>query len=214
MNRHFKTARARVSNRGPLPRFIGLQPSKKATDQVLPFGSLSELAVGLFLNWAATVMRIAYEPRVIEFEAANDLPRITGWPDFEVVLEGGEIEWVNAKYSESAMRDTERAQLDGFDSHCRAQGHRHRVVYRDQLEQDGFIETIALLRPFGDLTFSEEDLTGVLSIIGGLPPTHLDGWEARTREALLPLDLVYHLLYHQRLPLRRPRERERRLHGW
>lgn len=199
--RHFHTARARVSNRGPLPRFIGLQPTNKAKDEFLPFSSLSELAVGLFLRWAPSVKGIAYEPTEVVFEATADLPRIAGWPDFEVVLDGGEVEWVNAKYSDSGMRDAERTQLDGFDAHCRATGRRHRVVYRDQLEQDGFIETIGLLRPYGDLEFQEADLAGALSILGGLPPTHLEGWEARTREALLPLDLVYHLLYHQRLPL-------------
>lgn len=201
MSRHFKTARARISNRGQLPRFIGLLPTDKSADEVLPFSSLSELAVGLFLDWADSVKVIAYEPREVTFEAANDLPGITGWPDFEATLEGGEIEWVNAKYSESAMRDQERENLHGFDGHCRANGHRHRVIFRDQLEKDGFIETVSLLRPFGHLTYREDDVAGVMSVLGGLPPTHLEGWEARTRKALLPIDLVYHLLYHQRLPL-------------
>jgi hypothetical protein len=201
MSRHFKTARARISNRGPLPRFIGLLPTDKATDGVLPFSSLSELAVGLFLVWADSVKAIAYEPREVAFEAARDLPAVTGWPDFEATLDGGEIEWVNAKYSEPSMREAERAQLDAFDGHCRAKGHRHRVIFRDQLEKDGFVETISLLRPFGLLTYRNEDVDGVMSILGGLPPTHLEGWEARARDAMLPLDMVYHLLYRQRLPL-------------
>ena len=82
ISRHFKTARARISNRGQLPRFIGLLPTDKSADEVLPFSSLSELAVGLFLDWADSVKVIAYEPREVTFEAANDLPGITGWPDF------------------------------------------------------------------------------------------------------------------------------------
>jgi hypothetical protein len=162
---------------------------------------LSELAVGLFLDWATSVKAIAYEPKEVEFEATADLPQVTGWPDFEVVLDGGEVEWVNAKYSEDTLREAERAKLEAFDAHCSVSGRRHSIVYRDELEQDGFIETIGLLRPFGALTFPEQDLAGVLSILGGLPKTHLEGWEARTREALLPLEIVYHLLYHGRLPL-------------
>jgi hypothetical protein len=201
MSRHFKTARARITNRGPLPRFIGLIPTDKASDGVIPFSSLSELTVALFLIWAKSVNAIAYEPRVVTFQATDDLPEITGWPDFEAVLEGGEIDWVNAKYSESSMREDERARLETFDAHCRVNGHRHRVIFRDQLEKDGFIETIGLLRPFGMLNYREGDLDGAMSILGTLPPTHLEGWEARARDALLPLDLVYYLLYHQRLPL-------------
>lgn len=191
-----------MSNRGPLPRFVGVAPSPKAADQVLPFSSISELLVGLFLNWAEFVRHIAYEPRQVVFDATEVLPGVTGWPDFEIVLDGGELEFVNAKYSEAAMRDQEREQLQRFDAHCHARGHRHRIIFREVLERDGFIETIALLRPYGSLTFRDEDIAGAVSILGGLPPTHLEGWEARARDALLPLDLVYHLLYHERIPLR------------
>ena len=97
MTAHLKSPRARVSNRGPLPRFVGVAPSPKAADQVFPFSSISELLVGLFLNWAQSVRHIAYEPREVVFDATHGLPSVTGWPDLDVVLDGGEGEVVNAE---------------------------------------------------------------------------------------------------------------------
>ena len=201
MSKRFKSSRGRISNRGPLPRFIGLIPTSKAGDGVIAFSSISELLVALFLIWSKWVARILYEPRKVTFPATNDLPEVVGWPDFEVVLDGGEIELVNAKYSDASMPEEERSQLANFDAQCQANATRHRVVYRDVLEKNGFIETISLLRPYGLLEFSDSVIAGAMAILGGLPATHLEGWQERAREALLPLDLVYHLLYRQQLPL-------------
>lgn len=201
MGKHYKTNRARVTNKGPLPRFIGLLPTDKAPDGVLVFSSITELLTGIFLAWARAVRRIEFEAREVAFEPTDNLAGVNGWPDYELTLEGGEIEWVNAKYSRSSLRDEEREQLDLFDAHCLASGRRHRIVYRDELERDGFIESILLLRPYGLLPYPNDEIQGALIILGGLPPTHIDGWHLRAREAFLPIDLVYHLLYREQLPL-------------
>ena len=201
VSKHLKSSRGRISNRGPLPRFIGLIPTGKADDGVIAFSSITELLVALFLIWARWVVKILYEPRKVTFTATEDLSEVIGWPDFEVLLDGGEIEFVNAKYSDASMREEERSQLERFDAHCRAHAQRHRVVFRDALEKNGFIETISLLRPYGLLEFPAPVIAGAMAILGGLPATHLEGWQERAREALLPLDLVYHLLYRQQLPL-------------
>lgn len=70
MGRLYRTGRGRVSNAGDLPRFIGLLPSPKADDGVLVYSSVTEMYVGLFLDWSPEVIKIAYEPEALEVSNA------------------------------------------------------------------------------------------------------------------------------------------------
>jgi len=206
MGKHYdQSERARTTNKGPLPRFIGLIPTGKAPTGVLDFSSISELLAAIFLICCAHVRQIRFEARKVTFEKSDDLEEVTGWPDYETTIDGGEIEWDNVKFSESSLRPDEREDLYRFDAHCRQSGLRHRILYRDVLERDGFIQTLMLLRPYGLLRLPERDVERALMILGSLPSTHLEGWQARARESLIPLDLVYHVLFReQRLLTFRP----------
>lgn len=62
MGQLYRTNRGRVSNRGDLPRFVGLLPCSKAPDNVLVYSSLTEMYVGQFLEWSPEVRSITYEP--------------------------------------------------------------------------------------------------------------------------------------------------------
>jgi hypothetical protein len=202
MGKHYdQSERARTTNTGPLPRFIGLIPTDKGPEGVLVFSSITEMLGAIFLIFCKLVRSIKFEPVEVKFEPTGDLSGVIGWPDYETVLDGGEIEWNNLKYSAASLRPDERERLEVFDAHCRISGRRHRILYRDELERDGFIATISLLWRYGRLSFPEADRAGALGVLGGLPPTHLEGWQARAREALIPVDLLYHLLYHEQLPL-------------
>lgn len=202
MSKRYKSPRGRISNRSPLPRFIGLIPTKKSLSGSLAFSSITELYSAIFLIYSRFVEAIEYEAEEISFAATEKLAAITGWPDFTTTLDGGELELVNAKYSRDSLRDEERDTLDLFDAHCKADDRRHRVLYRDELEKNGFIATIMLLRPYGLLTYPPAHCERAISILGSLPPTHLEGWQERARETLIPLDLIYHLIYQQRLAIK------------
>src|SRR5690606_20264714 len=140
----YRTARGRVSNAGDLPRFIGLLPCSKADNGLLPFSSIAELRVAEYLAWSPKVLHIAFEPREISFEALAGLPAVTWWPDFEVILEGGECEWVEAKYAHESLSERQRQKLDLIAAHCERERRRFRVVYRQELEKNGFAGTISL----------------------------------------------------------------------
>lgn len=199
--RLYTTARGRVSNRGDMPRFVGLLPCAKAEDGVLVFSSISELRVAEFLTWSPDVVRIAFEPRKVQFDAHDSLPAVTCWPDFEIVFNSGEIEWVEAKHSEDILSAKEKAHLELIAAHCTREELRYRVIYRTQLEENGFIGTISLLRRYGELLFDEVRLACALSRLKDGGPKDLDGWIEFASSERVPTDLLYHLLYHRRLPL-------------
>ena len=78
MANHRKTARGRIENKGPRPKFTGWVSTTKAgggltfvSDGMLGFRSLSEMMTILFLIWCKTVHWIVYE-------AAEEHGR---WPD-------------------------------------------------------------------------------------------------------------------------------------
>jgi len=198
----FRTARGRVSNAGDEPRYVGRIPCAKAEKGELWFRSVVELCVGQFLAWSPEVQRIFYERRPLSFESVAGLPALTCWPDYEIVLDSGEIEWIEAKASPESLAAEDKARLELIAAHCARESRRYRVIYRSELEKDGFIETISLLRPYGRLTFGPHVLKSAIARLGGYEATHLDGWSDHARAERVPLDVLFHLLYHQHLPLK------------
>lgn len=200
MKRPYKTNLGRVTNTGELPKFIGLHPSIKIEAGHFPYRSITESLVAIFLEWNKDVRRIWYEELELTFEPIDDLPALLCWPDFRVIIDGGEIEWVNAKYSAS-LRDEERAQLELIDAHCARRSMRHRVVFREDLDRNGFIETISLLRRYGLLRCRQANVSKALTALESQGATYLEPWQRRARAAGVAVDLLYFLLYHQQLPL-------------
>jgi len=56
-----------VTNRGQLPVFVGLLPTPKATAGFLPYRSITEMLVALFLEWSPNIQQIQYEERTLEW---------------------------------------------------------------------------------------------------------------------------------------------------
>lgn len=201
MGRKLRSPTRTISNRGELPRFIGQFPCTKGATFPLTFDSLSALLCGVYLEWRPDVVSVAFEPREYEFEETSDLPELTCVPDYEAILDTGELELYEAKYAENDLRDTERTKLELTAAHCRQQGIPYHVIYRDILEKDGFIGTVMLLRPYGQLKFSAETVVGAEKRLSGFDEAELETWRERAQDAGVPTGLLYHLLYHQRLPL-------------
>jgi hypothetical protein len=178
-----------------------MHPSKKMDGGHFPYRSITESLVAIFLEWNKDVRKMWYEGFQLTFEPIDDLPALTCWPDFRAVLDGGENEWVNAKYSRAGLRDEERAQLDLIDAHCARRNERHRVVFREDLERNGFIGTIKLLRKYGSLAYRQANVSKALTALDSQGATYLEPWQRRARAAGVPVDLLYFLLYHQQLPL-------------
>jgi hypothetical protein len=201
MKSPYRTELGMVTNTGELPKFIGLHPSEKMEGGHFPYRSITESLAAIYLEWNKDVRKMWYEGFELTFEPIDNLPALTCWPDFRAVLDGGEIEWVNAKYSRAALRDEERAQLGLIDAHCVRRKVRHRVVFREDLEHNGFIGTILLLRKYGSLTYQQANVSKALTALQSHGATFLEPWQRRARTAGVPVDLLDFLLYHQQLPL-------------
>lgn len=199
--RRYRTPRGQVSNAGDFPRFIGIVPCKKATEGSIVFSSLSEMYVIGFLKWSKRVRRIAFEAAPLRFRAVDDLPALLAWPDFETELDNSEIEWVEAKYSRESLKPKPAAKLTHLAAHCKREQRRFRVVYRKDLEANGFIDTIMLLRQYGELEYSDGTLEAAVNRLSKYPSSYLEHWRKHARHERVPIDVLYHLLYHERLPL-------------
>lgn len=196
----FGTLRGRITNTGDRPRFIGLLPSPKAHNGFLVFGSVTELKVGLYLEWSRTVRQISYERCEVTFEADGDLPALRAFPDFEIELTSGETAWIEAKYSQQLSQKV-REKLAILAEHCHRQHRRFEIITRKDLEQDGFIDTVLLLRPYGQLVFADELVGHAMSALASSQALDLGGWRRLARRQGILIDLLYFLLYHQALPL-------------
>lgn len=190
-----------ISNRGDLPKFIGQFPCAKAEASHLVFDSLSALYCGIYLEWRQDVVSMAFEPHMLTFAAEAGLPELTCHPDYEVILDSGEIEFYEAKYSRDGLRDAEREKLVLTAAHFEQRGIPYKVIYREDLETDGFIDTIILLRRYGLMQYPEGVVEAVAQRLAQVPDATLEAWRSHAAAAGVQTGLLYHLLYHQRLPL-------------
>lgn len=212
MARTLTSPTRKISNKGEYPKFIGHYTCDKSPTGtppfdllgdigVLPFDSISALKCGIYLEWRKDVAKIMFEPRIHKFDASGELQSLTINPDFEVALVDGELEIVEAKYSEESLKDKDREKLALAYAHFKAQGIPYKVVYRQQLEVNGFIETIILLRRYSKLVFGDSTIEAAIKRLQSIEQTDLKTWRKIANSAGISTALLYHLLYHQRLPL-------------
>ncbi len=145
---------------------------------------------------------MAFEPTVHTFEATDHRAAVVGNPDAQVILDTGEIKWFEAKYSRESLREEDREKLALLASHLDAIGQPHEIVFGEDLRRDGFIETVLLLRPFGLHGVPPEHANRAWGALADFGPGILEVWRSRARARGISITLLYHLLYHQRLPLK------------
>jgi len=212
MARRFQTPTRTISNRGEHPRFTGLMPSPKTSARpawwpehqtwgVLPYDSISAMVCARYLEWRSDVASIAFEARWHQFDANGSLAALRCNPDFEVVLTTGELEWVEAKHSRSALRPAEKTRLELAQQHFAAAGLTYTVIYREDLEADGFADTLLLLRQYGLWECTEAVLVSAQNRLSNFQAGDLRTWRARAVDAKVAIAVLYKLLYLQRLPL-------------
>lgn len=201
MGRKLYSPTRTISNMGELPRFIGQFPCAKAQSSHLVYDSMSALYCGIYLEWRQDVVSMAFEPHVFTFEAEAGLPELVCHPDYEAIFDTGEIEFYEAKYSRVGLRDTEREKLALTAAHFEQRGIPYKVIYRDDLEVDGFIDTIIMLRRYGLMQYPEGVVEAAVQRLAQGTEATLEAWRTRAASAGVPTGLLNHLLYHQRLPL-------------
>lgn len=212
MARTLTSPTRKISNKGEYPKFIGHYTCDKAPTGeppfdmlgdvgVLNFDSISSLKCGIYLEWRKDVAKIMFEPRIHEFEATEELQYLKINPDFEIILVDGELEIVEAKYSEKDLTDKLREKLALAYAHFKAKGIPYKVVYREQLEADGFIETIILLRRYSKLVYSTSTIQSAIIRLQSFTKADLRTWRKYAADEGVSTSLLYYLLYHQHLPL-------------
>lgn len=201
MGRKLYSPTRTISNRGDRPKFIGQFPCAKGGGDYLVYDSLTALYGAIYLEWRPDVVRLTFEPREYKFGPAHGLPELKCIPDFEAVLESGEICPYEAKYSREGLRAEERTKLDLTTAHFKYRNSSYSVIYRLDLEADGFLDTVILMRRYGLMAYPDKLLEAAQQRLAGEPAAPLDAWRSRAQRAGVPIGLLYHLLYHQRLPL-------------
>lgn len=212
MPRTFKSPTRTISNRGEHPRFVGLLSSPKASSApspwlagvghgVMPYDSVSALICAIHLEWRKDVESFAFELRAHEFVATDLLAALRCVPDFEVVWTTGEIAPVEAKYAREDLRKPERERLELARQHFAAAGLTYEVVYRKDLEVDGFADTVFLLRQYGLLPYPERVLVAAEKRLSPFGAASLGTWRSRAADVGVSVAVLYKLLYLERLPL-------------
>lgn len=190
-----------TSNRGEVPRFIGEIPSPKAPDGRLPFDSIAALDCYIYLEWCPWAKWIEFEPEWFDFPTTGELTAIRCLPDFRATQESGEFRMIEAKSSQERLSSEKLRQLENIRRQFAVRGIAYEVIYRSDLKANGFIDTLALLRRFGHMSFPKQAIESALRKLSSVDAADLETWVERARQQGVPLGLLHHLLYHQRLPL-------------
>jgi len=201
MARTLRSPTRKLTNRGPFPRVMGHFRSPKADIDPLVFDSQASLFLLLYLEHRRNVQKIAFEPEVHWFEATDDRKAVVGNPDALAILDTGELEWYEAKYSRESLRDKDRDKLALLASHLSASGESHTIIFGEDLRRDGFIQTVLLLRPFGLYSIRAKIADRACAALAGFGAANLEVWRSRAYTKGISVTMLYHLLYHQRLPL-------------
>jgi hypothetical protein len=198
MARKIKSPTRTITNRGPIPRFIGYCPHTKSTTSYLPFDSIACLVVGIYLNWLITTARLEFEAE--EIKATFEGVEIRAIPDYRTTDVDGEIGLDEAKYDEDALPPELKEQLDLRRRYFASVGRRYNVHSRVALEANGFARSLFLLRRYERLEYSDAVKANAVRKLASTTPKTLTEWRAAARSHAISLPLVYHLLYHHALP--------------
>ncbi len=213
MPRKLKSPVRTISNAGEYPRFIGLLTSPKTRSAgrtigraplasgISPYDSLSSLACAIYLEWRSDVNEFRFEPKLHEFPADTEIQGVSCIPDYEAIMKTGEVAMFEAKYSQEQLRPEEREKIKLAKSHFERRGISYEVVYRLNLEQNGFLDNLYLLRQYGRLHLNEVNLLNAERLLKNHAVADLATWRKRASKAGVSTAMLYHLLYKQRLPL-------------
>lgn len=200
MGRQLKSATRTISNRGEHARFIGIFPCTKGVGDRLHFDSITALYVGIFLEWLPRVIRLYFEPRKLTVNFQDKSIGVI--PDYEAAVHTGEIEAFEAKYEAESLKDEERERLKAVARHYATEGSRYQVLFRKTLERRGFIQTICLLRRYGNLTFPERALKHAREVLASPTPKTLREYRKLALAHGIRVGVLYHLAYRRQLRLR------------
>jgi hypothetical protein len=199
MARQIKSPTRTISNRGPMPRYIGYFPCSKTVAPYLPFDSIASLCVGIYLEWSRDTVALQFESAKFQFQTADGVKTVI--PDYEVSRLTGEIRHAEAKY-ERPVDPGKTQELEATAALFASRGIPYEVFFRKDLERDGFFDTIFFLRRYAKLWFYPNSIataTRKMSCVGALTV-----WEYKSLalERSVPLALLYHILYHGHLPFK------------
>lgn len=200
MGRKLKSSTRTISNRGEYPRFIGEFPCTKTEGGKRPFDSLTAMYVGVFLQWLQRAAKISFEPRRWEIPLNGTVISVV--PDYEITTTAGVLEIFEAKYDWNELTADEQQRLVEIRKWFASQGFHYRVITRKVLERKGFIQAILKLRRYGQLEFSKPLLDRALKQLASSQPKTLREYVALAQARSIPVSIVYHLAYHQRIVLR------------
>jgi len=180
--------------------FQGELPSPKGTTFPLVFDSVASLMGAVHLEHRPEVAAIAFEAEKSEYV---DDTGASVWAihDYHAALNTGELEFVEVKYSLASLSAKELQKLERLRRGMAREGKELHLIFRDTLEENGYIQTVLLLRRFGLLNFSEKSKSVALERLSEFEAATMDGWLKRAQRVSVATGLLYHLLYHQRLPL-------------
>src|SRR5690242_2577693 len=109
MSRNIQSPTRTISNRGPLPRYIGYFPSFKFDGPFLPFDSISCLLLGIYLEWLKRIVKLLFEKH--RHKITVDGTTIEAIPDYTGILDTGEEELAEAKYDRNALTPEEAGKI-------------------------------------------------------------------------------------------------------
>jgi hypothetical protein len=180
--------------------FQGELRSTKGTSDPLVFDSVSALYAGVYLEHRQDVAQISFELKRSKY-VDEDGATVEAIHDYHLALNTGEVEYVEVKYSLTSLSQKALDKLERLQRAMAREGKQLKLVFRDNLEENGFIQTILMLRRFGQLTFSESAKQRALQRLGAFEGGTFDEWLKRAHRSGVTTALLFHLLYHQRLPL-------------
>ena len=200
MPRKLKSPTRTITNRGPRSKYIGHFPCSKSTAEYILFDSVTSLTVGLLLEQRPDVECMSFESRKFGFEGGKGDKPFFSIPDYEAYLKSGEIIYREAKYSRQ-MGKGEAQKIALTAALMKANGFDYDVIYRTDLESDGQIGLIAMLRPYGLLKFNEKTLAAAETGLSAFGRQTLLSWRIFARVCGFSIAVVYHLIYQGRLLL-------------
>lgn len=173
---------------------------KGPADESLVFDSVSALMCGVHLEHRKEVVQLSFELTRSRY-VDDDGSEVEAIHDYHTVLEDGELEYFEAKYSVASLSEKVLAKLERLQRAMAREGKQLQLVFRETLEENGYIQTVLLLRRFGQLSFAEKSTEAALRRLGSLESATLDVWLKRAQKEGVATGLLFHLLYHQQLPL-------------
>lgn len=204
MARKLRTPTRTISNKGQPNRYSGWFPSPKArypkSEIAQAYDSISALKASIYLEWRKDVVEMEFEAEKLKIHPPGHRSFYV-IPDFRVILDSGVIAYVESKYSREKLKQKQARRLDMVKEYLESKGFPYVVIFRSELEENGFIDTIALLRRYAFLSFPAQAVDRATAALAKAGPQNLRQYRWCARQQGVRISLLYHLLYHQKLEL-------------